>query len=249
MYVTTIAMAVMMITSGRCARAHSGAIPYRGRYRGMRFSSPAIAEAPANHRMRDGAESRRSCRTAIAEMFVREVGQRASIGRAARLEGLGWNQHGRDEAAADQHHAHDQRGACASSQMVCLMRPRGFSSVSPGSPRTRGITATPVSNPDSPRASFGNSSKATATIITGLPPCCWSSAVPTARSFHGWARIRPRALASDDHVQPEIGEDQHDRQAERFTESAEEDGPEASSRPDRQHAADDRATAETAGSR
>jgi hypothetical protein len=36
-------------TSGRVARAQSGAIPYRGRYCGTRFSRPAMADAPANH--------------------------------------------------------------------------------------------------------------------------------------------------------------------------------------------------------
>jgi hypothetical protein len=49
--VTAMVMAVMMTTSGRFARAHSGAIPYRGRYRGTRFNRPASADAPANHRM------------------------------------------------------------------------------------------------------------------------------------------------------------------------------------------------------
>ena len=39
-------------TSGRDARAHSGAMPKRGRYRGIRLSSPAMAEAPANARIR-----------------------------------------------------------------------------------------------------------------------------------------------------------------------------------------------------
>ena len=44
-------MAVTSSTSGRIALAQSGAMPYRGRYRGTRFSRPAIADAPANHRM------------------------------------------------------------------------------------------------------------------------------------------------------------------------------------------------------
>jgi hypothetical protein len=43
--------AVNRITSGRVAFVHSGAMPYRGRYLGTRFRRPAIAEAPANHRM------------------------------------------------------------------------------------------------------------------------------------------------------------------------------------------------------
>src|SRR5262249_23070685 len=33
------------------ARAQSGAMPYRGKYCGTRFNSPAIALAPANHRI------------------------------------------------------------------------------------------------------------------------------------------------------------------------------------------------------
>src|SRR5262245_19498267 len=49
--VTIRLMAVKRRTSGRDARAHSGAMPYRGRYRGTRLSSPAIALAPANQRM------------------------------------------------------------------------------------------------------------------------------------------------------------------------------------------------------
>ena len=65
--------------------------------------------------------------------------------------------------------------AVCSSHIVCLMRPFGLDGVSPGSPRTSGITATPVSNPDRPSASFGNSSSAMAAIIIGLP-CCVSSA-------------------------------------------------------------------------
>jgi hypothetical protein len=39
-------------TNGREAKAHSGAIPIRGKYRGIKFRSPAIADAPAKARMR-----------------------------------------------------------------------------------------------------------------------------------------------------------------------------------------------------
>jgi hypothetical protein len=49
--VTTTAMVKKTSTSGRVARAQSGAMPYGGRYRGTRFRSPAMADAPANHRM------------------------------------------------------------------------------------------------------------------------------------------------------------------------------------------------------
>src|SRR5437762_2079001 len=55
--VTTIVTPVKSATNGRFERAHSGAMPYRGRYRGTRFSSPAIADAPANHRISTVARS------------------------------------------------------------------------------------------------------------------------------------------------------------------------------------------------
>jgi len=59
--------------------------------------------------------------------------------------------------------------AHVSSFLVPRVRPLGRSSVSAFSPRTCGITATPVSNPDSPRASCGKTINETATIIAGLP--------------------------------------------------------------------------------
>ena len=40
--------------------------------------------------------------------------------------------------------------------------------MSPASPLTCGITATPVSNPDRPSASFGNTSSAMPIIASGL---------------------------------------------------------------------------------
>ena len=59
--------------------------------------------------------------------------------------------------------------AVVSSLCVFRIRPSGWSSVSPGSPCTSGMTATPVSNPDRPSASFGKTSKETTTILNGLP--------------------------------------------------------------------------------
>ena len=58
--------------------------------------------------------------------------------------------------------------ATSSSFFVLRIRPSGRSSVSPGSPFTSGITATPVSKPERPSASFGNTIIAAASIITGL---------------------------------------------------------------------------------
>src|SRR5688572_12262647 len=49
--VTMKQMTVKTTTSGRVALAHSGAMPYRGKYRGTIFNKPANAEEPANHRM------------------------------------------------------------------------------------------------------------------------------------------------------------------------------------------------------
>jgi len=59
--------------------------------------------------------------------------------------------------------------AVRSSFFVFRMRPAGCCGVSVGSPCTSGITATPVSNPDNPSASFGNRMIAIAPIITGSP--------------------------------------------------------------------------------
>ena len=60
--------------------------------------------------------------------------------------------------------------AAKSSLFVLRMRPRGFASVSFASPLTSGITATPVSNPESPSASFGKTNKPTSMIMVQLPP-------------------------------------------------------------------------------
>lgn len=59
--------------------------------------------------------------------------------------------------------------AVVSSFFVSRMRPAGRSSVSDASPLTCGITATPVSNPDRPSASFGKTSSATPTITRTFP--------------------------------------------------------------------------------
>src|SRR5689334_20304174 len=50
--VTVIAMDRNTNTSGREPRAHSGAMPNLGRYLGIKLSNPAMAEAPANARIR-----------------------------------------------------------------------------------------------------------------------------------------------------------------------------------------------------
>ncbi len=57
--------------------------------------------------------------------------------------------------------------ATVSSRRVPAIRPSGRSSVSPSRPRTSGITDTPVSNPDRPSASSGNTISAIPTISSG----------------------------------------------------------------------------------
>ena len=81
--------------------------------------------------------------------------------------------------------------AVRSSIFVWRIRPAGFSSVSEGSPFTSGMTATPVSNPDNPRASFGNRIAAIANIITGLP-CCATSAIFQLAKSSGCSQISRR---------------------------------------------------------
>ena len=60
------------------------------------------------------------------------------------------------------------------------IRPVGSSSVSSASPLTRGMTETPVSKPERPRASFGKSSIATITIAFAIHVMTPSCAYPTA---------------------------------------------------------------------
>ena len=74
--------------------------------------------------------------------------------------------------------------ATVSSRLVPRIRPRGRSSVSVAPPRTWGITATPVSNPERPSASWGNTISATATIMIGSP-CCSVSAAPQSGTTDG----------------------------------------------------------------
>ncbi len=72
--------------------------------------------------------------------------------------------------------------AVVSSRRAPRIRPSGRASESCGSPRTLGMTATPVSKPDRPNASFGKTSTDSPTTSHGSP-CPVVSAVvqsPTA---------------------------------------------------------------------
>jgi hypothetical protein len=67
--------------------------------------------------------------------------------------------------------------AVRKSFFVLRILPAGSSSVSPTSPRTSGITATPVSNPDSPSASLGNRMTA---MELGTAPGCQARSSPNS---------------------------------------------------------------------
>ncbi|MER5426919.1 hypothetical protein [Streptosporangium roseum] len=76
--------------------------------------------------------------------------------------------------------------AAVSRRLVPLIRPAGRSGSSSCDPRTRGITATPVSKPDSPSASFGKTSSATPIMTSGLEYCAVSA-------FSQWTTVSGRA--------------------------------------------------------
>ena len=65
--------------------------------------------------------------------------------------------------------------AVVSRRFVPRMRPLGTPSASVFPPVICGITATPVSNPDRPSASFGNTMSAIPTTTNGLPFCVASA--------------------------------------------------------------------------
>ena len=76
--------------------------------------------------------------------------------------------------------------AAASSSFFALrMRPSGRSGVSPGSPCSSGMTATPVSNPERPSASLGRQDERGANMAHGLP-CEVKSAAFQSPNAPGW---------------------------------------------------------------
>ena len=133
----------------------------------------------------DGAE-------AVAEVLVRQVGQRPAVGRAAGLELGRRDQQRGDEAAGDQEDAHDHGGRGQQPPGAADPARRAARRSSSASPRTCGITATPVSKPDRPSASLGKTSSAMPTTISGLP--CWvvSAVRPVGDHSAGLADHLPR---------------------------------------------------------
>ena len=69
--------------------------------------------------------------------------------------------------------------AVVSSLRALRIRPAGSAGVSPGSPLTSGITTTPVSKPDSPRARAGNTSSDAPRMASGD---AWASVTADVQS-------------------------------------------------------------------
>ena len=104
--VTGSVMPVMMTTSGRL--------------RARPFGRHAVSRQIARHEIEQARQRRRAGEPengdradvvdraeAVAETLVREIRQRAAVGRVPGLECIGGNEHRRHEAAAEQQHAHD----------------------------------------------------------------------------------------------------------------------------------------------
>ena len=112
--------------------------------------------------------------------------------------------------------------AVESSFFVFRILPAGLSSVSVMSPRTSGMTATPVSKPESPSASFGKRITAIAAIMAGLP-CCANSDARQRSITSGCRAISAMHVTSNDDVQREIRTDEEHGEGDRLPESSEKD--------------------------
>ena len=76
--------------------------------------------------------------------------------------------------------------------------------VSVGSPSTSGMTATPVSKPESPSASLGKTSRATPTISQRVAVLGEERVPASRRATCGCAATRYRPTADDDGVEREV---------------------------------------------
>ncbi len=145
-----------------------------------------MALAPANHRIRMVLTSyavpnhspRYSCaRNASARPFASPPGWNCAAGISRVVTRLLVIRNALISSAA-----------VVSSRLPLRMRPVGFSSVSPLSPSISGMTTTPVSKPDRPSASFGNTSSAAPISASGEPKPTFS--VPShACTSSGWPRM------------------------------------------------------------
>ena len=91
--------------------------------------------------------------------------------------------------------------AVVSSLRALRMRPSGFSAVSVGSPLTSGMTTTPVSKPDSPRASAGKTSSDAPMIPNGAE---WAEVIAAIQSWNavGWSPISRMPRTSTTELSP-----------------------------------------------
>ena len=111
--------------------------------------------------------------------------------------------------------------AVSSSLRVLRMRPaRRVGRVAAARPCTSGITATPVSKPERPRASFGNRSSGTARAWpAGCRAHAKSGALPVGQQLRMGARPRRARPPSTHGVQRQVDGDDADRQADRLAEA------------------------------
>ena len=89
------------------------------------------------------------------------------------------------------------------------------------------MTATPVSKPERPSASFGKSSSATASIISGLPCCGDERRRASAGSTSGCCSDLAAAPADHDDVQRQVDADDRRPRGRSLPEALEEDAPRA----------------------
>ncbi len=115
------------------------------------------------------------------------------------------------------------RAAADRSFLVLRILPAGFSSVSDASPRTSGMTATPVSKPDSPSASFGNRMSAITRHHRRVAMLGEQRRAPVGDDV-GMPHDLARRDDQHDGVERQVRENDHDRQRDRFLKSPEKNG-------------------------
>ena len=111
--------------------------------------------------------------------------------------------------------------AVVSSFFVPRIRPVGFSSVSSGSPSTCGMTATPVSKPERPSASFGKTSRATPIIANDVAVLGGQRRGPVGDDMPLGDHV-PEADDHDHDVERQVDAHQDDGDADRLQEALEE---------------------------
>ena len=199
----------------------------------------------AGHRRRAGEPEDRDRRDVVggaergAEVLVGQVGQRPAVGGAAWLELVGGISNVVTKLVVIRKTLMIT-AAVVSSRRVPLIRPAGFCSVSVSAPVTSGMTATPVSNPDRPSASLGNTSRATPIMTSGLPylPGQRRGPVPDDRGVADDVAERDH---DDDDVERQVDADQRDRDADRLGEALQEHRPEQRQQDQRDQPPDARA--------